>query len=98
MSARTFEGRCDALRACGSPAEVAELLREAGAKGCRGMEGICPLAKYLEGADDVEDGRANPVHLIADARAGVRRWTRTPAPVADFIRAFDRGDYEELQL
>ena len=86
--------------AVNEPADVAAVLLFAGAVGTRSHCGACPVAVFLavEGVDSVVAGKR---FLVVNYKVG-RRWAaveyQTPAVVAAFMRAFDRGAYPYLEV
>ncbi len=97
-AAAAIDAVCDALdRLCllGGPDPIAAFLRERGYRGTRRANCGCPVAGYLSAAS----GR---VVEIAEQRWGFAGGQMdegtVPAPVAEFIRRFDEGDYPDLAL
>lgn len=86
-------GPADYLAALGRTAdEVAATLAALGMTGSQIVADYCPVARYLH--DHAKLGWAA---VSCASIAGDRFATfDTPGPVADFVRAFDRGAYPEL--
>lgn len=92
---RVVSGRLEAfLASLGATAdEVAETLRRKGVRGLPCVPGACPVARAIER------------DLGSPGRCGVSlAWTddhedsvAMPEPVAEFVKAFDRGRYADLQ-
>jgi hypothetical protein len=78
----------DVLDALGStPEEIARTLQDKGIRGVRKSKCACPIAHYLQlkGFKDAEVGAFTEVSRVLSD--GMR----------DFIYAFDRGEYPELE-
>lgn len=73
--------------------EVARSLEERRISGVKGWGGSCPIYNYLKSRGCnvyfVEEG------MIIDGSYG---YTFTTAPVKEFIRRFDKGEFPELEL
>jgi hypothetical protein len=90
-----------------SPAEVAATLARLGHKGIRLHGCDCPVANYLR-ANGVGEPEVDacwvydwtgPSRYDADGdydKEGSDNVVRPPNPVADFIEAFDKGQFSEL--
>lgn len=91
--------RLDALTACGSAEQVAELLLEARAFGERNSATRCPVAVYLRKAHDVDRVWADHMDMEAELETAGRPTVRrlTPLAVAAFMYAFDDGKYKQLE-
>ena len=76
------------------PDDIAKALAGLGIRGKRRQSCRCPLARYLEEAT----GARVHVNCFAahwsEDRGG--RWMLPPS-LGDFVSAFDRGDYPELE-
>jgi hypothetical protein len=91
-----------------TPERVAQSLLNKGIKGLRRKGTNCPIANYLK-EQGIEFFGVNWDYVVIQRygrwwAAGGYGWTETiadivsnPAPVLDFIRAFDGGEYPELE-
>lgn len=86
------------LAALGNSANaVATSLEAAGITGRRGSATSCPIANYL-GHAGLGIDRAYVGCLNIDVRVGSQPVSvPPPAGAADFIRAFDRGEFADLE-
>lgn len=86
--------------------EVAANLLSEGCLGWPYNDCFCPVANYLSLHTDQAASATTTVSAVGDftrAEDGTiltfigREWTRTPAPVAELIAAFDDGEYPALR-
>lgn len=95
--AATEEGLAEALRMLGdTPHKVATALANGGYRGEPGCPHACPIARYLE---DMTGHEASVSHdrvglLVGRTVAGDLDWVwvDTPAPIDEFVTAFDCYD------
>jgi hypothetical protein len=81
-----------------SPHEIAETLREAGVKGQRKLSERCPIAKWLTTQTNcrevqVDYGAAGVYLTLGPGESFI---CTPPAAIDEFIRAFDDGEYPDL--
>lgn len=88
----------DKLAALGSSQAIAEFLQVEGVTGMRDYGHACPVSWYLRRATGWR-ATVSPTAWSLRARdlpAGMRRRSRTPQPIREFIVDFDGGRYPEL--
>jgi hypothetical protein len=94
----------DALRALGDSAdEVAEAMRRFGVLGVRNtVRNLNPVVRYLATKNlrpvadlDLTSGQA--IRFVSTATGNPRQITLPPA-IIEFLVAFNRGDYPDLEL
>lgn len=73
--------------------EVADTLRSKGVRGLPCAPGACPIARAIE-RDLGSPGRCGVSHAWTEDREDS---VAMPEPVAEFVKAFDRGRYADLQ-
>lgn len=95
----TAAERIEALAACRSSADVARLLRDAGAKGVRLKTRACPIARYVGESDDAGCGEVALNHVRAydemDEVVVHHEFCMTD-PIGVFVDDFDAGEYSDL--
>lgn len=98
------------LRSAHDKEAVARILREAGAYGKVGCAQVCAVANYLRAGVEMQQvtapvkvdvrttgGRDNTVNVEFIVGSETYRY-RLPRPVAEFVEAFDRGEYPDLDI
>lgn len=101
------------LEELGSAEAIAQFLREQGIKGYRRAMMDCPLARYLKREADADvivdytkDEEAVVIRLVeydGEDEYGEPVYQEissflAPAPVRDFVRRFDNGDFADLAM
>lgn len=98
----TAEGVSGVLAALGTtPNEIADRLFELGVRGNPNCDASCPLAEYLTGlypGGTCSITEEPPDQLVAEVwrSPGDAVQVVLPEPLHTFVRAFDRGEYREL--
>lgn len=99
MTATLTQQLAAKLTALGDTAPaVAVSLKAAGITGRHGSATSCPIANYLIGQADLSLDRAYVGCLTVQFRIGsLLAHLDTPAGPSEFIKAFDRGEYADLE-
>jgi hypothetical protein len=74
---------------------IAAKLEDLGIKGDRNEDTSCPLATYLEG-EGFSFCSVDSKTITVETENGVGISVKTPKPFAEFVKAFDKGEFPEL--